>query len=249
MRLADKIALVTGAGKGIGRAIAMGFGREGATVWATDIDAELAKSTASEITAAGGKAFHARLDISQLDAIDEVVTHVMGTSGRIDILVNNAGVAVFMPFLEVTPEIVERIWNVNLRGTFFVSQRVAREMVKQRRGKIISMSSLSEEVGTPLLTHYSTTKGGIKIMTRCMALELAEYNIQVNAVGPGIIDTDISREYFSIPENRAAAVARIPAGRMGEPEDIVGAALFLASDESDYVTGTTVFVDGGLLAQ
>ncbi|MCL5987267.1 MAG: SDR family oxidoreductase [Actinobacteria bacterium] len=248
MRLENKISIVTGSAKGIGRAIAIGFAREGAKACIADIDESNGLSALSEVQLYSPGSFFIRTDISDLNQIASCVKETMNRFGRIDILVNNAGIGKFVPFLEVTPELVDKIWSVNLRGTFFMMQAVAKFMVQQKYGKIINMSSLSEEVGTPLLSHYSTTKGGIKIMTKCVALELASYNINVNTIGPGIIDTDISKDFFSIPENRADALRKIPLGRMGNPEDIVGAAIFLASDESQYVTGTTIFVDGGLTA-
>lgn len=248
MRLVGKTAIVTGAAKGIGRAIALRFGAEGADVLVADINGPLAEQTAAEIRAMGRRAVAVTTDISDLAQIDRMVAAAVAELGHIDILVNNAGIAQFVPFLEITPEVVDRIWRVNQWGTFWCCQRVAQHMAARGSGKIVNMSSLSEEVGTPLLTHYSMTKGAIKILTRCLALELAPLHINVNAIGPGIIDTDISAEHFAVPENRAEANARIPIGRMGAPEDVAGAAVFLASSDSDYITGTTVFVDGGLTA-
>lgn len=248
MRLAGKAAIVTGAAKGIGRAIALRFGAEGADVLVADINGPLAEQTAAEIRTMGRRAVAVTTDISDLAQIDRMVAAAVAELDHIDILVNNAGIAQFVPFFEVTPEVVDRIWRVNQWGTFWCCQRVAQHMAARGGGKIVNMSSLSEEVGTPELTHYSMTKGAIKILTRCLALELAPHHINVNAIGPGIIDTDISAEYFSMPENRAAANARIPIGRMGAPEDVAGAAVFLASSDADYITGTTVFVDGGLTA-
>jgi len=207
----------------------------------------------------GRKAIAAHCDISKLEEIQATVDLVLKEWGRIDVLVNNAGIAKFMSFLDVTPELVWRIWSVNLFGTFFMSQRVARHMIERAKscgykpgdpatGKIISLSSLSEEVGTPLLTHYSTTKGGIKIMTKCMALELAPYGIRVNAIGPGIVDTAIAKDFFADKKNYDDATARIPLGYHAVGRDVAPAAVFLASHESDYITGTTILVDGGLTA-
>nr|HID59755.1 SDR family oxidoreductase [Desulfobacterales bacterium] len=262
MRLKDKIAIVTGGGveNGIGRAIVRAFAKEGADVCIADINDSLAKEAAEEVEKAGQRALAIKCDISKLKDIDHTVNAVLEEWKRIDILVNNAGIARFKPFLQVSPELTRKIWSVNLFGTFFMSQRVARHMVKRAKsigykpgdpatGKIINLSSLSEEVGTPLLSHYSTTKGGIKIMTKCMALELAEYGIRVNAIGPGIVDTSIATDFFAIKENYDAATERIPLKYHATGKDIAGAAVFLASSESDYITGTTIMVDGGLTAQ
>lgn len=248
-RLAGKTAIVTGSTRGIGRAIALRYGREGANVVVSGTNAALCEEVSKLIRDEGGTAIGVPCDVSKLDDINRLYDKTLERFGEINIVVNNAGIAVFKPFVEVDPETVRKIWDVNLFGTFFSGQRAAKEMIKQGKGgKIINMSSISEEVGTAHLTQYATTKGGIKIMTKSMALELAEHRINVNAIGAGVIDTDISMEEFSKPGMREATVARIPWGRMGEPDDIAGTAVFLASDDSDYVTGTTVFVDGGLIA-
>ncbi|OXS53706.1 hypothetical protein B1A99_29075 [Cohnella sp. CIP 111063] len=248
-RLAGKTAIVTGSTRGIGRGIAVRYGREGANVVVSGTNAELCEEVAESIRREGGSAIGIVCDVSDLDQINRLYDKTLEKFGEINIVVNNAGIAVFQPFIEVEPETVRKIWNVNLFGTFFSGQRAAKEMIRQGKGgKIINMSSISEEVGTADLTQYAMTKGGIKIMTKCMALELAQYGINVNAIGAGVIDTDISMEEFSKPGMREETVKRIPWGRMGEPEDLAGTAVFLAHEDSDYVTGTTVYVDGGLLA-
>ncbi len=248
-RLAGKTAIVTGSTRGIGRGIAVRYGREGANVVVSGTNAELCEEVADSIRRDGGSAIGIACDVSDLDQINRLYDKTLEKFGEINIVVNNAGIAVFKPFIEVEPETVRKIWNVNLFGTFFSGQRAAKEMIRQGKGgKIINMSSISEEVGTADLTQYATTKGGIKIMTKCMALELAKYGINVNAIGAGVIDTDISMEEFSKPGMREETVKRIPWGRMGEPDDLAGTAVFLAHEDSDYVTGTTVYVDGGLLA-
>lgn len=248
-KLEGKVAIVTGSTRGIGKAIVKRYAREGAKVVVSGTNQALIEAVTNEIRQDGGTAIGIKCDVSKLDEINNLYDKTLEEYGEINIVVNNAGIAVFKPFVEVDPETVRRIWDVNLFGTFFSGQRAAKEMIRQGKGgKIINMSSLSEEVGTAHLTQYSTTKGGIKIMTKCMALELAEHRINVNAIGAGVIDTDISAEEFSKPGMREATIARIPWGRMGEPDDISGAAVFLASDDSEYVTGTTVFVDGGLTA-
>ncbi len=248
-RLAGKTAIVTGSTRGIGKGIAVRYGREGANVIVSGTNAELCEEVAESIRREGGSAIGIVCDVSDLDQINRLYDKTLEKFGEINIVVNNAGIAIFQPFIEVEPETVRKIWNVNLFGTFFSGQRAAKEMIRQGKGgKIINMSSISEEVGTANLTQYAMTKGGIKIMTKCMALELAQYGINVNAIGAGVIDTDISMEEFSKPGMREETVKRIPWGRMGEPEDLAGTAVFLAHEDSDYVTGTTVYVDGGLLA-
>jgi len=248
-KLEGKVAIVTGSTRGIGKAIVKRYAREGAKVVVSGTNQALIEQVTNEIRQEGGTAIGIKCDVSKLDEINNLYDKTLEHYGEINIVVNNAGIAVFKPFVEVDPETVRRIWDVNLFGTFFSGQRAAKEMIRQGKGgKIINMSSLSEEVGTAHLTHYSTTKGGIKIMTKCMAIELAPYRINVNAIGAGVIDTDISKEEFDKPGVREAQVKRIPWGRLGQPEDIAGTAVFLASDDSEYVTGTTVFVDGGLTA-
>jgi glucose 1-dehydrogenase len=248
-RLKGKTAIVTGSTRGIGKGIAIGYGREGANVVISGTNAELCEEVAAFIRNEGGSAVGIPCNISKLEEINHLYDRTLELFNEINIVVNNAGIAVFKPFVEVDPETVRKIWDVNLFGTFFSGQRAAIEMIKQGKGgKIINMSSISEEVGTANLTQYAVTKGGIKIMTKCMALELAQYKINVNAIGAGIIDTDISAEEFAKPGMREETMERIPWGRMGSPEDIAGTAIFLASDDSDYVTGTTIFVDGGLIA-
>ncbi|MCP3775769.1 SDR family oxidoreductase [Paenibacillus sp. MZ04-78.2] len=247
--LAGKTAIVTGSTRGIGKGIAVRYGREGANVVVSGTNAELCEEVAASIRQEGGSAIGIPCDISKLEDINRLYDKTLDTFGEINIVVNNAGIAVFKPFVEVDPETVRSIWNVNLFGTFFSGQRAAKEMIRQGKGgKIINMSSISEEVGTEDLTQYAMTKGAIKIMTKCMALELAKHRINVNAIGAGVIDTDISADEFAKPGMREATIQRIPWGRMGSPEDIAGTAVFLAGSDSEYLTGTTVFVDGGLIA-
>lgn len=259
MRLKGKKTLVTGGGgeKGIGRAVVRAFGREGADVCVVGRNVDAGESAVDEVRGYGGEAMHCECDISRLEDIDRTVKTVLDTWGRIDVLVNNAGIAIPSPFLEVTPENARKIWDVNLFGTFFMAQRVARHMVERAEkrhykvgdpivGKIINMSSLSEEVGTCNVSPYAMTKAGIRLLTRCMALELAPYGILVNAIGPGFIKTSI----VDVSDAEYEQVARtVPLKRCGVGEDIGGAAVFLASADSDYATGSTVMVDGGYTAQ
>jgi len=258
MRLKDRKTIVTGGGgeKGIGRAIVRAFAREGADVCIVGRNIEAGKEAADEVREFGGNALQVQCDISQLADIDRTVNTVMEEWGRIDVLVNNAGIAIPSPFLEVTPDMARKVWNVNLFGTFFMGQRVARHMAERARavgyhvgdpvvGKIINVSSLSEEIGTSHVSHYAVTKGGIRMMTRCMALELAPYGILVNAIGAGFVETSI----VDIPQEEYEKLGKfIPIGRAGVPDDIAGTAVFLASGDSDYATGSTIMVDGGFTA-
>jgi len=259
VRLKGLKTIVTGGGgeKGIGRAIVRAFGREGADVCVVGRNVAAGEEAAGDVRQCGGQAIHVECDISQLEDIDRAVETVLSEWGRIDVLVNNAGIAIPRAFLEYTPEEAQKIWSVNLFGTFFMEQRVARHMVERAKkqgyktgdpvvGKIINITSLSEEVGTCNVSAYAMTKAAIRLLTRCTALELAPHGILVNAIGPGFIKTSI----VDIPDEAYDEVAQtVPLKRCGVGDDIAGAAVFLASSESDYATGSTLMVDGGYTAQ
>lgn len=249
MRLAGKTAIVTGAARGIGKAIAAGFAREGAGVIVTDILGELAEATASKITQAGGSALAVTADLADLSTHESLVKAACDRFGRLDILVNNAAVEPRAPFLEATVEEWERTINVNLRAPYFLSQRAAHAMLKTGGGRIINIASIHDEQPLRTISIYTITKGGLRMLTRSLALELAEHNINVNAVAPGAILTDLNRGVLEDPAYYAKVTAKIPNGRIGAPSDVVGAVVFLASDEADYVTGATLYVDGGLRLQ
>ncbi len=247
MRLEGKIALVTGGSRGNGRAIALGFAREGADLAINYRSHEAeALSAVEEIRALGGRAIAVQADTSRSGQVRAMVARVVEEFGRIDILVNNAGVLKRTPFLEISEEEWDWILDVNLKGYFLVGQAVAREMVKRGRGVIINISSIGQQVPSPNLAHYNSSKGGVSQLTRQMALELASYGIRVNALCPGLIETDLNRADIAREEFRNARLASIPMKAIGRPEDLVGAALYLASDESRLVTGTHLFVDGGV---
>ena len=243
--LNGKVVLVTGAGRGIGRAIAERFAGAGFAVAVNDIDGEAAAATAETIRRGNGAAMAAPADVSDSAQVAAIVDAIMAQHGRIDVLVNNAGiVSGTLHFFEATEEWWRRIIDVNLTGHFLVSHPVARIMARAGGGSIINMSSGGATRAHRSFTAYDATKGGIEALTRAMALDLGPYNIRVNALVPGSIDTS-----GMTADQRALRGGNVPLGRVGEPGDLAGAALFLASDDAGYITGETLRVDGGMLAQ
>jgi glucose 1-dehydrogenase len=248
MRLQDRVAIVTGAGRGIGSSIAKGLAGEGAAVVVNySRSATGAEVVAAGIRTAGGRAVAVEADVSDLATHGRLVSAALENFGRLDILVNNAGIEFREPFLEATPESWDMTFGVNLKGAYFLSQKVAQAMLTFGGGKILNVSSIHDEAPIRNLSIYTITKGGMKLMTKSLALELATHRINVNALSPGAILTDINREALSDPEYRARVIETIPWKRIGDAADLVGAAVFLCSSESDYVTGTTLYVDGGIL--
>lgn len=245
MKLQDKISLVTGAGQGIGKAIALTFADEGSCVVVNDIDLDKATAVAEQINASGEKALPLRADVSQSKEVSGMVAEVIRSFGRIDVLVNNAGIQTVSPFLDLSEEAWQRVIDVNLKGTFLCSQMVAREMVKNRKGKIINISSIHQSIPRYNKAHYDASKAGIMILTKDMALELSTYRINVNCIAPGAIATPMNKDILDSPERMAEMNSKIPWGRMGTPEEVAQVALFLASDETDYITGATIHIDGG----
>jgi NAD(P)-dependent dehydrogenase (short-subunit alcohol dehydrogenase family) len=249
MRLKNKIAIVTGGGSGIGKAIAFSFAREGASVCAAGRTLETVCNTVNEIINEGGKAIAVRCDISNLKDIEVMINKTVEKFNHIDILVNNAAIAEFAPFLDTSEDVLDKHYSINIKGTFFCAQFAARIMIKQGRGgRIINISSISDVKGDTDIVHYCVTKGGIRMMTRSMALELAKYKITVNSISPGTVITNLTKQWLSDPDVYRSELAHTPIGRLGQPEDIVGAALYLASGDSSWTTGTTIYVDGGFLA-
>ncbi len=244
--LQDKVVIVTGAGKGIGRALAERFAGEGCKVAVNDVDADAVADTVAAINGSGtGSAMAAVADVSNGDQVNAMVDSVMAEHGRVDVLMNNAGiVSPMLHFFEADEAWWRRIIDVNLTGHFLVSHPVARIMAKQGGGSIINMSSGGATRAHRAFTAYDATKGGIEALTRAMALDLGPYNIRVNALMPGSIDTSGLG-----PEDRALRGENVPLGRIGEPSDMTGAAMFLASDDATYITGDVIRVDGGMLSQ
>lgn len=247
MRLLDKVAIVTGGGRGIGLAIARGYAREGAQIAIADVDPETGTKAIHDVESLGRRALFLRTDMSRNDQVFAMVEGVVAEFGRIDILVNNAGIHISQPFLEVSEDTYERTLDTNLRGPFFCAQAVARHMVKAGGGKIINLSSVSAEIADPGSSHYCVAKGGLQMLTRAAALELARFRIYVNAISPGTIKTALGG-WYETREAETYLQQRVPWARFGDPKDVVGAAIFLASAESDYITGASILVDGGLMA-
>jgi NAD(P)-dependent dehydrogenase (short-subunit alcohol dehydrogenase family) len=255
VRLKDKVALVTGGARGIGRAVASRYAREGAVAVIADLLADEAQRTAAEIQEGGGKAFALQLDVTKQDSIDAAVKAAVERAGGVDILFNNAGIFDVQPLLEVTHESWDRVFAVNTRGLFFVLQAVARRMVAQGRGgKVINLASEAGRRGVDRVVPYCASKAAVISITQSAALALVKERIQVNAIAPGIIDTPMGdlvdklfTHYDGLPagERKKKAHLEVPAGRIGVPDDLVGAAVFLASPDSDYIVGQTINIDGG----
>jgi NAD(P)-dependent dehydrogenase (short-subunit alcohol dehydrogenase family) len=245
-RVDGKVALVTGAGGGIGGAGAEGLAREGAAVACADIDGAAAEGVASRIRAAGGRAVAFALDVRDRAAVDAAVVETVREFGSLDVLVECAGISDSASFLDLDFDKWERVIAINLTGMFHLGQAAARQMVRQGGGgSIINVTSQLAEVARPERAAYVASKGGGRSLTHAMALDLAAHGIRVNAIAPGPTLTGLTRASYDDPERRRATIAQIPLGRMGDPQDLVGAILFLASDESRWATGSTVTVDGG----
>jgi 3-oxoacyl-[acyl-carrier protein] reductase len=243
VRLEDKMALVTGGGRGIGAAIAALYAREGASVIIADKNAATARATADAIGAAGGAARPFIGDVGSPDDCAAMVEACVAAFGRIDILVNNAGVAFHRLYVDTTLADWERVLRINLTGPFLVGQAAARRMIAQGAGgRIINIGSITGQRGSTGRSAYAVSKAGIMQLTRVMAVELAVHNIAVNAIAPGPIQTDITNHG---PQQTQAYLDRIPMARYGRAHEVAGAALYLASDECQFVTGETINVDGG----
>ena len=249
-RVEGKVALVAGAAGGIGGAGAEGLAHEGAAVICADIDAAAAEAVTARIRAAGGRAIATALDVRDRVAVDAAVSTAVREFGRLDVLLDCAGVSHGGNFIDLDHGEWERVIAVNLTGMFHLGQAAARQMVRQGGGgSIINVTSQLAEVARPERAAYVASKGGGRSLTHAMALDLAPHGIRVNAMAPGPTLTGLTRASYADPERRRATIAQIPLGRLGDPQDLVGAILFLASDESRWMTGSTLTVDGGYNAQ
>lgn len=254
MRLDNKVALITGATQGIGRGIALRFAKEGAdVVIAGRTYDDKAKQSAELVRAEGGRVHLIAGDISDVDICRRLVHESIEHMGQLDIVVNNAGIEKSAPFWDITEEHYDRTMSVNLRSAFFITQTFAKYIREQheqnepRAGKVINTSSVHEELPFPNFTTYCASKGGMKMMMRNLAIELAPLGITVNNIAPGAIETPINSKLLNSPELLEKLLHNIPLKRLGKPADVAGVAAFLASDDASYVTGSTYYVDGGLL--
>ena len=249
--LSGKIALVTGARRGMGAADARALAGQGAKVVITDVEDAACPAVADEIRSSGGEATCFKMDVSNAKEVNAVFDKVVDQYGRLDILVNNAGIYEPKPFLDLTEEDWDRTITINLTGQFLCAQRAAREMAKNKWGRIINIASIASGqvgVGVAASAHYTASKGGIIGMTETLAIELAPLGINVNVIGPGAIDTPMVSAAQMPKEQLDGMLSRLPIKRLGTPEEIAATVVFLASEEASYVTGATFFVDGGWLA-
>lgn len=245
-RFAGLVAVVTGAGRGMGRAVALRLAGEGARVVVAEVSPEHARSVAAEVRSAGGDALPVVADVSSADEVAALFDAAIKAYGQVDILINNAGIGIGKPLLDYTEADWDRQMGVNVKGVFLCSQAAVRLMLPRRSGKIVNFASTSAFVASSRPgVAYDTSKGAVRQMTVSMAAELAPHGINVNAVAPGTVATEMTRESVSTPEGLAWQLARIPMGRLAQPDDVAGVVLFLASSEADYVTGHTFVVDGG----
>jgi L-rhamnose 1-dehydrogenase len=246
MRLNGKVAIVTGAARGIGRAIALRFAQEGARVAVVDLRMAEAHETVRLIEEEGGQSIFVRTDVSDSSQVQGMVAAVLAAWGTVDILVNDAGICPFANFLEMPETLWDRVLDTNLKGYFLVSQAVSRIMVERGIcGRIIAVSSISAEFGGSQQAHYCASKAGINLLVKSMAISLGPHGITVNAVLPGTVETDINRDALADPVSREYWSKRAPLGRLGQPDDIAGPALFFATDDAAWCTGAMLVVDGG----
>jgi glucose 1-dehydrogenase len=248
MRLQGKRAVVTGSRRGIGRAIAVRFAREGADVVINDLDVSgTARETLAAVEAAGRRGVLVQADISRTEDASRLIDEAVRLLGPLDILVNNAGIEMHAPFVEVTEADYDKVLGVNLKGAFFVTQAFVRHLLADKRpGRVINISSVHEEMPFPGFSTYCASKGGMQLLTRDLAVELGQYGITVNGIAPGAIATEINRALLDDKPRVERLLKQIPLGRMGKTDDVAAVAAFLASPDADYVTGSTYYVDGGL---
>jgi NAD(P)-dependent dehydrogenase (short-subunit alcohol dehydrogenase family) len=251
VRLADKICLITGAGSGIGRASALAFAREGASVIVADVDEQAGARVAAGIAGAGGRAIAVRTDVTDGAACERAVAAALERWGRLDVLFNNAGIGAVGTVDDEPLDQVDRVWNVNVRGVFLMCRAALPSMMARRSGSIINMASAIAEAGLARRASYSASKGAVLALTRSMQVDYAPYNIRVNALLPGTVQTPLVerylREHYPDYEQGLAGIrARQLTGELGRPEDVAAAAVFLAADESRFVMGSGLIIDGGL---
>jgi NAD(P)-dependent dehydrogenase (short-subunit alcohol dehydrogenase family) len=245
--LSGKVAIVTGGGRGIGRAIALGLANSGASVAVASRTQKEVDAVAEEIRKLGGKALAVVTDLTVHEQLENLVHAAVKEFGRIDILVNNAARSFLRSLMDLREDGWDKVFNTNVKAVWLLSRLVARRMMEQKGGRIINITTVGAEKAELGMAAYGCSKAALKMLTRCMAREWAQFGIQVNAVGPGLTKTDFSKPIWSNPEVAKHVSAAIPMGRLAEPEEIVGSVLFLASDAARFITGHSIYVDGGAL--
>jgi len=241
----NKIVLITGSSRGLGFTLAQGFARCGARVVLNGVDRERLTRAVEELRGAGGAVEGLAFDVSEPDEVERAVQDIEQNLGPIAVLINNAGIHRRAPMDEMSLNDWQKVLDVNLTSAFIVARAVVKHMKTRRQGKIINITSLNAEMARPTIGNYCAAKGGLKMLTKAMATEWGQYNINVNAIGPGYFITDLTRKLVEDPEFDAWVKKEVPLARWGKPEELIGTAIYLASDASNYVQGFTVYVDGG----
>jgi 3-oxoacyl-[acyl-carrier protein] reductase len=245
MRLKDKVALVTGSGRGIGKSIALAFAAEGANIAIADVNEEDIKKSCAEIEALGRRTLGLQVDVTDITKVEDAVNKILDKFGKVDILVNNAGITKDNLLLRMSQAEWDAVLNVNLKGAFNSIKTVSRPMIKQRSGRIVNIASIIGIIGNPGQANYSASKAGLIALTKTAAKELASRNINVNAIAPGFIQTEMTAK---LPEDiKQKMKEAIPLAKFGTPEDVAAVCVFLASEESSYITGQVIVVDGGMV--
>ncbi len=246
--LKNKIALITGSSRGLGFTIAKGLGQAGATVILNGRNAETLENAVSDIKKDQVDCHGYSFDVTDPDQVGAQITKIQNEIGPIDILVNNAGIQIRGPLEDFDQENWDKLLKTNLTSAFVVTQSVVKSMIERKKGKIVNICSMQSELGRPTIAPYAASKGGLKMLTKAMATEWGKYNIQTNGIGPGYFITDLTKPLVEDEKFNAWLCSRTPANRWGKPEELIGAAIFLASQASDYVNGHILYVDGGMLA-
>lgn len=241
----DKVVLITGSSRGIGNTLAKGFASAGSTVIVNGMDPKRLLKAVESLKAVNSTIYGYPFDVSDYESVKNIIPRIEEEVGPIDILVNNAGIQKRAPLSEMTMEEWTQVVQINLNAVFYISQQVANRMIPRKKGKIINISSLNAEGARPTIANYCSAKGGLNALTRSMATEWGQYNIQTNGIGPGYFKTDLTRKLMDNPDFDAWVRQEVPLQRWGEPEELIGTAVYLASRASDYVNGFTIYVDGG----
>jgi len=245
--LTGKVAIVTGGGRGIGRAIALGLAKAGASVVIAGRTEEQLTAVADEVRALGREVLPVVTDLTEQEQLNHLVEETVAQFGRIDILVNNAARSFLRSLMDLREDGWNKVFDTNVKAVWLLSRAVARRMIDQKGGRIINITTVGAEKAELGMAAYGCSKAALKMLTRCMAREWAPFGIQVNAVGPGLTRTDFSKPIWSNPDIAKHVASLLPMGRLAEPEEIVGSVLFLASDAATYITGHSIYVDGGAL--